>query len=184
MAHTQAYIGILQRDRFYHIFNRAVGNELLFRSEENYRFFLEKYRTFLAESVETISYCLLPNHFHFFVRVNDETNISTQWKRLFQSYALAYNKAYKRTGTLFERPFKRKEVNQNEHISRLVRYIHQNPQKHGYINDFKDWKWSSFNEVYGQNCNRVTSTFAEDWFLSKSEFDSFHDFFETQSSLE
>lgn len=29
-------------DTIYHIFNRAVGNEKLFREEDNYRYFLTK----------------------------------------------------------------------------------------------------------------------------------------------
>jgi len=184
MADTKTYNTILERDKLYHVFNRTVGDELLFRSDENYRFFLRRYQTFLAESVETISYCLLPNHFHFFIRVVDEQRASLNFKRLFQSYSLAYNRSIKRRGTLLERPFKRKEVLKSEHISRLIRYIHQNPQKHGFVDNFRKWKWTSFHEVYGQNGNRMTSKFAEDWFLSKSEFESFHDFFEAKSNME
>lgn len=184
MAHTIAYNTVLEKDRLYHIFNRAVGNELLFRSEENYRYFLKKYSLYLSESLETISFCLLPNHFHLFIKVNDERNISQNFKRLFQSYSLAYNRYYKRKGALFDSPFKRKEVVVNDHISLLIRYIHQNSQKHGYIDDFKQWYWSSWNEGYSENQSRVTSSFMENWFLSRAEFNDFHGVMEGRSSLE
>lgn len=59
----------LQPNSCYHIFNHANGFENVFREDENYRFFLEKYRVFIAPIAETYAYCLLPNHFHLVVRL-------------------------------------------------------------------------------------------------------------------
>ena len=59
----------LQPNTSYHIFNHANGFENVFREEENYRFFLEKYRVFITPVAETYAYCLLPNHFHLVVRI-------------------------------------------------------------------------------------------------------------------
>lgn len=59
----------LQPNRCYHIFNHANGFENVFREEENYRFFLEKYRLYISPVAETFAYCLMPNHFHLVVRI-------------------------------------------------------------------------------------------------------------------
>ena len=59
----------LQPNTSYHIFNHANGFENVFREDENFRFFLEKYRVFIAPVAETYAYCLLPNHFHLVVRI-------------------------------------------------------------------------------------------------------------------
>jgi len=59
----------LQPNTSYHIFNHANGFENVFREEENYRFFLEKYRVFITPVAETYAYCLLPNHFHLVIRI-------------------------------------------------------------------------------------------------------------------
>lgn len=53
----------------YHIFNHANGFENIFTEDENYRFFLDKYKHYIAPIAETYAYCLLPNHFHLVVRV-------------------------------------------------------------------------------------------------------------------
>jgi REP element-mobilizing transposase RayT len=53
----------------YHIFNHANGFENVFCEEENYRFFLEKYRLYISPVAETFAYCLMPNHFHLVVRI-------------------------------------------------------------------------------------------------------------------
>ncbi len=55
----------------YHIFNHANGDELIFREDENYRFFIAKYKRFVAPLVDTLAYCLMPNHFHLMIRLHD-----------------------------------------------------------------------------------------------------------------
>jgi REP element-mobilizing transposase RayT len=59
----------LQPDTSYHIFNHANGFENVFRKEENFYFFLEKYRLYISPIAETYAYCLMPNHFHLVVRI-------------------------------------------------------------------------------------------------------------------
>lgn len=59
----------------YHILSRAVGNEQLFLTEENYRFFLERYKKYVSPVADTFCYCLLPNHFHFLVRIKEASAI-------------------------------------------------------------------------------------------------------------
>lgn len=65
----------LKQEHFYHIYNRANGSEKIFLSDENYRFFLEKYQLHLSEYVNTYCYCLMPNHFHLLVSIKSEEEI-------------------------------------------------------------------------------------------------------------
>jgi REP element-mobilizing transposase RayT len=58
-------------NQYYHLYNRTNNEEALFRSDENYLFFLKKYRFYLDEYLDTIGYCLMPTHFHFLVRVKE-----------------------------------------------------------------------------------------------------------------
>ncbi|HEA31502.1 MAG TPA: hypothetical protein ENH91_16170 [Leeuwenhoekiella sp.] len=102
-------------DRYYHIYNRANGDERIFRTAENYSYFLRRYAYFINPVASTLSYCLMPNHFHFLVRIkNDvskeklEGHVSKQFSNLFSSYTQAFNKQQKRKGSLFMKNFKRK----------------------------------------------------------------------------
>jgi len=54
---------------YYHIYNRAIADELIFREEKNYSFFLDKYRQYIVPVADTMSFCLMPNHFHILIRV-------------------------------------------------------------------------------------------------------------------
>lgn len=65
----------LQPGTSYHIFNHANGFENVFREPENYRYFMEKYQLYISPIAETYAWCLMPNHFHFVVRIRKRETI-------------------------------------------------------------------------------------------------------------
>jgi putative transposase len=54
----------------YHIYNRS--NEMVFRTDYNYEFFLEKFKKHILPFADILVYCLMPNHLHLMVQVNSE----------------------------------------------------------------------------------------------------------------
>jgi hypothetical protein len=76
--------------------------------------------------------------------------ISQQLGHTLNAYTQAFNKKYDRTGSLFDRPFKRRKVNEESYFCNLICYIHQNPQLHGLVNDYWVYPYSSF-RVYLTN---------------------------------
>ncbi len=74
-------------------------------------------------------------------------NPSRQFGNLFNSYAQSFNKAYGRTGGLFERPFKRKRITSDEYFVNLIYYIHYNPTHHGFVDDFYNYQYSSYKAI-------------------------------------
>ena len=99
---------------------------------------------------------------------------SRQFSHLFNSYTKWFNKKYGLTGSLFEKNFKRKEVNNEEHLKYLVYYIHHNPLRHGFSNYFGDYPWTSY-PIYIQNkptfLDKETVT---EWFYDLENFIFFH----------
>jgi putative transposase len=146
---------------FYHIFNRGTNRENVFVEERNYRYFLQLYLKYIESVAETFAYCLLKNHFHLLVRMKEvEDPIplgSMAFSNFFNAYAKAINKAYGRTGSLFQHPFGRIPVLTQSYLMQLVRYIHLNPQKHGLIGDFREWPWSSYHSF--DQTLKVSETF-------------------------
>jgi len=151
---------LLQCGRYYHIYNRGNNRENIFTEERNYRYFLKLYAEHIEPVADTYTYCLLRNHFHLLVRIKDASHLtglqdlsgvrrlpSQHFSNLFNAYSKAFNKAYKRSGALFQRPFGRIEVTSETYFARLVIYIHQNPQKHGLVADFRQWPYSSYHTL-------------------------------------
>ena len=165
---------ILEPDAFYHIYNRGINSEKIFATEENYLFFLSKFKTYLNPVCEVFAYCLMPNHFHFLIKVKSENEIKTfvkdfddavtkqekglhafdsivskQIGKFISSYSQAYNRVANRHGPLLESPFKRKRVINEEYLRNLIIYIHLNP-----INlkqNYKTYFFSSYKAILSRD---------------------------------
>ncbi len=171
-------IAKLEAGRVYHIFNRGNNRENLFREERNYRYFLNLYSKYAEPVVITYAYCLMPNHFHFLVKIKEcdskEFDPKQQFSNLFNSYAKSINKAYGRTGALFQRPFGRIEVTSDAYYTYLVYYIHLNPQKHGFTKDFRSYPYSSFRLLLSDEPSFLASGEVMNWFGGKETFIDAH----------
>jgi hypothetical protein len=66
-------------------------------------------------------------------------HVSDQFSNFFNAYAKTINKAYGRTGSLFQHPFGRVPITTDKQFWNVIAYIHQNPQKHGFVKDFREW---------------------------------------------
>jgi putative transposase len=174
----------LQYGVYYHIYNRGVNQENIFREERNYPYFLKLYAHYIEPVADTYAYCLLRNHFHLLVRIRDKEEIETlkvsetfrvlepsqQFANLFNSYAKAFNRTYERTGSLFEHPFHRIEVATDAYFVHLITYIHQNPQLHGFVDDFRDWPFSSYHAMVSHRTTRVQRDATLEWFGGRAGF--------------
>lgn len=100
--------------------------------------------------------------------------IKNNFSNHFNAYAQAINKAYNRTGKLFELPFERKVVDSETYFRQLIYYIHFNPQKHGFVKDFREWPHSSYNTFIGDKPTKLKREKAMEWFINKSDFVATH----------
>lgn len=182
---------ILDFDKVYHIYNRSIGNELLFRKEKDYYFFLQKLERYILPIADIYAYCLMPNHFHLLIRtrIEEETliNLKKQSKKdgvkvltqtfsnFFNSYSKSYNKVHKRMGRLFLYPFKRILVDKEDYLLTLVNYIHRNPIHHGFVKNYTEWKYSSFNAIIENKPSIVNRDLLLDYFTSVGDFIAFHE---------
>jgi len=169
----------LKPGRYYHIFDRGVNCENLFIEERNYAYFLSLYALHILPVAETYAYCLLRNHFHILVRINPAPEISPYppskaFNNFLTAYAKGINKAYNRTGALFQHHFSRKPISSNQYFTTLVRYIHQNPCKHGFVKDFRDWPFSSYHELASKAYTQLARPTVLDWFGNPDEFQRSH----------
>jgi REP element-mobilizing transposase RayT len=181
----------LQYDTIYHIWNRGVNHSTIFREDENYHFFLRQYVKHIEPVADTYAYCLLPNHFHFLIRTRtaemqrayrqigqvgnvDILEPSQAFSNLFNGYVRAFNRRYGRSGGLFEDRFGRKPVTSDGYLAKLVVYIHQNPQKHELVDDFRRWRYSSFEAMAAAGQTRINRDEVLSWFGNFKQFVNAH----------
>ncbi len=132
---------------FYHFYNRANSQrDKLFFQERNYDYFLRKWNKYMRDSMEVWSYCLIPNHFHFLVRMKSDPHLPPMesFRRFAITYAKAINKQEGRRGSLFQECPKHLRVATTAHLLHLIRYIHNNPVHHGIRAGMHEWQYSSY----------------------------------------
>ena len=198
------YIASFEADRFFHIIAKAVGNDLLFSTDENRLFFLKKYLSFSNGYFDTYSYILMDNHVHWLIKCNSheglarhlaeipadfqkkhqkkflqdeitfEEALEFQYKDFFISYAMAFNKANNRSGSLFINPFRRIEVANDAHFTQLIIYHHANVLKHLKQKDFQNYRWSSYQSLLSDKLTHLKREEVLDWFGGKAMFIKTH----------
>ena len=175
----------------------------MFLSDENRLFFLRRYAEILSPFINTYCWCLLPNHFHFLIRIKTEGEIhhylnnpeltltitekkflkeqipltvliEKSFTRFFQSYAQAFNKSQERLGNLFYKPFKRVLIKNDHHFTQTIIYVHANPVKHKISNDFTSYKWSSWKGLLSNKPTNLLRNEMIEWFGNKDLFIEAH----------
>lgn len=182
-------------NNYYHVFNHGVGKEQLFLSSDNYHYFLHLFEKHLGPVTDMLCYCLLPNHFHFFIATKTEQTIADyirsrenkkasaesstpvfilqQFSNFFNAYTKAFNKQQVRIGRLFLEPFSRRLIETPAYYTKLVHYIHANPVHHGFCQDVEDWPFTSYQQIICKN-KWLKHDEVLGWFGSIASFIEFH----------
>lgn len=164
--------------QFYHLYNRSNNRELLFKNEENYRYFLRKFKIRFEEYLSVYAYCLMPTHFHFLISV-DTKEVNELRKQIgiqLSAYTKAINKAFNRNGSLFQRHTKAKLIDNRGYLLTLISYIHQNPIRSGLVDQLIDWPYSSYRDLARyRNGTLVDDSLIDTYFSSVEDFREFSD---------
>jgi len=114
---------------YYHIVNRGVAQQAIFREPSDYEYF-EELLCFTMQSygITLHNYCLMGNHYHLLIETAQE-NLSKFMRQLGMNYAIYFNKKYKRVGHLWQGRFKSWFVTDEAYLYTLMLYIEQNPLK-------------------------------------------------------
>ena len=180
----------LEPGNFYHVFNRGIDGCKIFFDENNYSYFLKLFEKKILPIADLYCYCLLPNHFHFLVKIKSAKEIrealsqkenigvsniiSKQFSNFFNSYSQAINKRFSRTGKLFEQPFRRIFIESNEQLKRTVFYVHNNPRKHQLHDDIFEYPYSSLQKIINKNSEIIISERVIDIFGGLEIFNEIH----------
>jgi putative transposase len=187
----------LQPNGIYHIFSRAVGDEQLFLSHDNYFYFLRKFKEHIAPIGDMYTYSLLPNHFHLLVRIKEEQTIieyfaakknrnfdttkdnlcdfiMERFSNWLNGYTKAFNKMYQRKGALFMDYIKRAIVKQDSDFSNFVFYVHKNAVHHGLTKEIGTWLYDGYTALLSEAHTDLLRVELLNWFGGKEAFIQFH----------
>lgn len=147
----------------YHVYNRGVDKRVVFLDRDDYLVFLHLLKTALSDDtkrgstpefssrkigwykrknfygkIDLLAYCLMPNHFHLLLKQIKPTIITEFMRSICVSYGMYFNKKYKRVGSLFQGIFKAIDIEEDNYLLWVSRYIHRNPA------NFRTYLYSSY----------------------------------------
>lgn len=179
----------------YHVFNRGVDKREIFLEARDYSRFLRMTQDFSksryitdkkGELIKIVGYCLMPNHFHFILRQEQEEGISKFMQRLGTGYTLYFNKKNERAGVLMSGVFKAKAIENDVYLLQVLKYIHWNPgelfrvcgepDQSNLLRDIVDYRWSSMSSYLNPKVKRSVDICSEvilGQFRSQKDFNAY-----------
>ena len=129
---------------YYHIVNRGVEQRIIYNEDEDFEIFLEMLCVACKlYEVQLHGYVLMSNHYHLLIETKQE-NLSKFMKHVNASYAIYFNKKYKRSGHLWQGRFKSWYVTDEAYLYTLISYIHNNPIKAKIVKKAEEYRYSSY----------------------------------------
>ncbi len=180
----------------FHVYNHGNAEDNIFREEENYYYFLERYAEYIYPIAKTYAFCLLPNHFHLTIKIRTKEEltaffenkgkdllgfgnlaslVSRQFSHFFNAYSKAFNNKYDRKGRLFRKGLPRKPITNKTYYKNLTAYIHQNPIEHGFVKHPVDWPFSSYQIILARKETQLERKKVLNWFGGREAFVEDHE---------
>ncbi len=128
-----------------HVIQRGNNREVIFVSDEDYQFYLQKLGDACKKyGCELHAYVLMTNHVHLLMTPYTGNGISKVMQYIGRYYVQYFNFQYQRTGTLWEGRYKATLLDSESYLLTCSRYIELNPVRAGMVNDPVEYPWSSY----------------------------------------
>ena len=153
-------MSIIRREKskigMYHVLAQGAGNNELFHDDEDYQVFVEYLAKLMKEAWEkddepdrpyfhTYAYCLTPKQFRLIVK-EEKYNVSAIMQSISQLYSRYFSGKYNSYGPLYRRRYYSEPINDGERMEVVMRYVHQEPLRHGLAENLDEYSYSSWHE--------------------------------------
>ena len=128
-----------------HLIQRGSNRSACFRRESDYLLYLLQLRD-LSRRLECAvhAYCLMTNHVHLLISPPSAEAGTALMKEIGQRHAQYFNRAYGRTGPLWDGRYRSCVAESARYVLACYRYIELNPVRAGMVEHPAQYAWSSY----------------------------------------
>ena len=164
--------------QFYHVCNKSISNYSIFRRQLFARRFLDVVDYYNTKEVvqnfgkskqlkelllpgllnmnderivDIYAYCVMPDHYHLLFEVLEPDYITHFISKVQNSYTRFYNLQNRRKGPLWQSHFRIIQVDSDEQLLHVSRYIHLKPTTGKLVVKPEDWPYSSYFSYVNSN---------------------------------
>ena len=128
-----------------HVIQRGNNRQPCFRRDGDYLLYLLHLRELAVKHCCAVhAYCLMPNHVHLLMTPSAEDALAALMRNLGQRYVQYFNRAYGRSGTLWEGRYRSCIAESARYVLACYRYTELNPVRAGLAVAPENYLWSSY----------------------------------------
>jgi REP-associated tyrosine transposase len=148
----------------YHVLNRANARATIFEKNSDYAAFIDVVReSLLVVPIKILTYCVLPNHWHFVMWPEKDGQLSEFMHLLTTTHVCRWHAFHGTVGEghLYQGPYKSFAVECDAHFFTLCRYVERNALRANIVDDAANWNWGG---LWARNNNKSTRSLSlADW---------------------
>ena len=130
----------------YHVLNRGVGKNKLFFKDEDYLAFERVIEETLEKrAMRILSYCLMPNHWHFVLWPENDGDLGSFMQRLTVTHVTRWQKHYNMVGYghVYQSRYKSFPVESEDYFYQVMRYVERNALRSNLVAKSEQWQYGS-----------------------------------------
>ncbi len=133
---------------FFHVLVQGINKEFIFNSNKMKKEYLKLLKKCNKENqIQIIAYCIMSNHAHLLIYVDDIKAMSKYMHEVNTNYAIFYNYINKqRVGYVFRDRYKTQAIFSQEQLGKCINYIHKNPVKAKMVKSCEQYEYSSYQD--------------------------------------
>lgn len=171
---------IFEQGKIYHICNKSIANYKIFKDKRNSLKFIKTlvyYNTIESKvrlsayfklkkgnkiksnlldlnktnKLKCLAYCIMLDHYHLLFKVLANNTLSKYIGDVENSFSSYFNVKFKRKGPMWQSRFRSVEIETDEQLLHVSRYIHLNPTTDYLVDKPEDWELSSYKDYIYNN---------------------------------
>ena len=135
----------------YYVTCRSGHGQKVFFDNQDFSSYLSLVAEYKKQyGFKLFAYVLLPAHLHLIIEVKNGIGVSNIMHDINSRYTKMHNSRYQKKGHLFQARFKALMAEKQPYLLPLIEHVHTNPLRVGLVSEAKDWDYSSFCQLTGQ----------------------------------
>lgn len=136
---------LLLDNAYYHVMARGNQKQNIFLEDKDYEMYLQLLSHYKRKhKFKLYTWCLMPNHIHLILEINNCLDLSKIMQGLSLAYARRFNKKYGKVGHLWQGRYKSMVIQKERYVLDCISYIEMNPVRADIIQSPIDYAWSSY----------------------------------------
>ena len=136
------------KTHFFHIITQGINKNYIFENPEDIKYYIKiMYKLSKEYKIKLIAYCIMNNHTHMLLEVNELDNLIKYMHSINTRYGKYYNKRYNRVGYVFRDRYKSEGIYNEKHLYNCIKYIYDNPVKAGICDKAEEYPYSNYKKI-------------------------------------